>query len=141
MRTPAREILLTVAGLPPAKNEALSMLGAGHRHGDRIIALLEAAAAVLAAGAKPFGPERLGLEVTVRGPVDAPSDATNYLGGIADVLESKGHRGALEHLGPLGLVALYPNDRQIREVRYREEAAPETSYEMRLWAMESRPEA
>jgi hypothetical protein len=80
------------------------------------------------------------MAVTLRGPLDAPSDATNYLGGIGDVLESKGHRGVLDHLGPLATVALYPNDRQIREVRYREEIAPERSYEVRLWALEARRE-
>src|SRR5437870_8160881 len=30
------------------------------------------------------------------------SDATNYLGGVVDVLEDKRRRGELEHLGGLG---------------------------------------
>ncbi len=38
-----REVSFTVAGLPPAKNEALSMLGVGHGHAERVRALLVAA--------------------------------------------------------------------------------------------------
>jgi hypothetical protein len=64
------------------------------------------------------------------------SDATNYLGGIADVLEEKGHRtGQLDHLGDLTAVALYDNDRQIEDVRYRWEEAPDPSYTVRLWSL------
>lgn len=38
----------------------------------------------------------LGLEVEIRAPVDHdPWDATNYLGGIGDVLEAKARRGLL----------------------------------------------
>jgi hypothetical protein len=37
------EICFRVAGYPPAKNEALSMLGRGHAHSPRVRALLEAA--------------------------------------------------------------------------------------------------
>jgi hypothetical protein len=51
-----------------------------------------------------------------------PWDATNYLGGIADVLEDKSRRGAaIQHLGELADVWLYRNDRQIKRVTYREE--------------------
>jgi hypothetical protein len=34
-------------------------------------------------------------------PTGVPGDATNYLGGIADVLEQKTHRIAVDHLGML----------------------------------------
>ena len=52
---------------------------------------------------------------------------TNYLGGIADVLEDKSRRAtAVAHLGDLAQVWLYCNDRQIKQVSYREksESAP-----------------
>jgi hypothetical protein len=84
------EVSFEVEGLPPAKNEAKSMLAAGHVYAERVLALLEAAAA-----APTFGGARLGLELVVTAPVPLPSDATNYLGGVADVLEAKEHRGAL----------------------------------------------
>jgi pimeloyl-ACP methyl ester carboxylesterase len=65
----------------------------------------------------------------VRCPVGAnPADATNFLGGIADVLEEKSHRGLLDHLEALAKVWLYMNDRQIKQVSYREVAAAEVSY-------------
>jgi hypothetical protein len=57
-----------------------------------------------------------------------PGDATNYLGGIADVLENKAHRGTLDHLGDLGNVWLYHNDRQIKAVSYHETEADSVSY-------------
>jgi len=65
------------------------------------------------------------------------SDATNFLGGIGDVLESKGHRGVLEHLGELSSIALYlyDNDRQIEEVHYRWEHSPEPSYTVHFYEL------
>jgi hypothetical protein len=63
------------------------------------------------------------------------SDATNYLGGIADVLEVKAQRGALPHLNELQTVALYENDRQIHEVRYRQEPAMVPRYRVRIWPL------
>ena len=68
----------------------------------------------------------IGLDVVIWAPVGMdPWDATNYLGGIADVLEYKTGRGAaVEHLGDLADVWLYRNDRQIKRVSYREEARP-----------------
>jgi hypothetical protein len=64
------------------------------------------------------------LDVVVNATAEQPTwDATNYLGGIADVLEHKADRGPLEHLGELAEVWLYRNDRQIKQVSYREVAA------------------
>jgi hypothetical protein len=66
-----------------------------------------------------WGP--IGLDVTLYAPPGRnPWDATNYLGGIGDVLEDKRRRGILPHLGSLRDVFLYLNDRQIREVHYRQ---------------------
>lgn len=56
-----------------------------------------------------------------------PADAINYLGGIADVLENKSHRGTLDHLG-LAVVGLYANDHQIKQISYRELADNNVSY-------------
>ncbi|MEX2211119.1 MAG: hypothetical protein WD689_05080 [Gaiellaceae bacterium] len=58
--------------------------------------------------------------------------ATNYLGGVGDVLEGETHRGPLQHLGPLAEIALFDNDRQIRQVIYREEEAARPHYLLRL---------
>lgn len=81
----------------------------------------------------------VGLEVVVRGPQDRwRGDATNVLGGIGDVLQRKQQRPGmvdLSHLGQLAGVALYHDDRQVRQVLYREERAPATSYVIRVWAL------
>lgn len=111
---------------PPAKNTATSMLAATHPDAARVRALLAAAQASMAAHSEfaPISDGRIGLDVLLTPPTDQePWDATNYLGGIADVLEYKGNRGAaVEHLGTLADVWLYRNDRQIKQVSYREEA-------------------
>jgi hypothetical protein len=59
------------------------------------------------------------LELILMSPAPPPSDATNYLGGVADVLEDKKRRGDLAHLGELADFTLYGNDRQFHEVRYQ----------------------
>lgn len=128
-----REITLHVDGFPPAKNEAKSMLAAGHQQSIRVLALLRAAQdAVGADHQTTFWSQPLALDVTLRSPMEPAADATNYLGGIADVLEHKGRRGPLEHLGELASVALYNNDRQIHEVHYEWTGNEETAYTVRL---------
>ena len=123
-------IVLEVPGYPPAKNEALSMLGARHSHAPRVRLLLQRAQqACTVPGFTPITQSRVGLDVVVHAPAGQnPADATNYLGGIADVLENKAHRGTLEHLSDLADVWLYANDRQIKEATYREIEAEEVSY-------------
>lgn len=134
------EVSFTVDGYPPAKAEALSMLGSGHPHQVRVRALLKAAATAAARGEfSALLTKRLGLELVLYAPADPPSDATNYLGGVGDVLEAKGRRGALEHLGELATVALYANDRQIQEVRYRRVWAGAPRYTVKLWTLEAPP--
>ena len=133
------EITFPVSGYPPAKSEALSMLGVDHRHADRVVRLLKAAHARIAATEfGGFGPRPIALALVVRCPRDGSrSDATNYCGGVADVLEDKGYRGVLDHLGELAHVALYDNDRQIEAITYRWEDVAAPSYEVRLWALDS----
>jgi hypothetical protein len=140
-----REIAFEVPGLPPLKNEARSLFSKtrGLSKRGEIVILLERARARLAAVGTPRfqADERLGLEVTIvsrKGP--PPGDATNYLGGIADVLEDKGRRekqkpGALEHLGDLRTVSVYPDDSQFRVVRYTHRVGAEDKYIVRVWAL------
>jgi hypothetical protein len=111
------------------------MLAAGHVHAERVLALLRAASDEAGWGdtAIYFPCESLGLELIVRGPEPPPSDATNYLGGVGDVLEDKRHRGDLPHLGELAGVALYGNDRQLHDVRYRWEHGQDIGYQLRIW--------
>jgi hypothetical protein len=124
------EVSFEVVGYPPAKNEALSMLGSGHSHAPRVRSLLAAAQQACAThGFAPIDEGTVGLSVVLRCPTGRnPADATNYLGGIADVLENKAHRGSLDHLGDLAAVWLYLNDRQIKDVTYREVEAEEPGY-------------
>ena len=129
-----REITIEVGGYPPAKNEAKSMLAAGHIHAERVLALLRAANDEAGPDAPVYFPdESLGLELVLTSPAPPPSDATNYLGGVADVLEDKAHRGDLAHLGELAHFALYRNDRQFHDVRYRWERGPNIRYQIRIW--------
>jgi hypothetical protein len=85
-------------------------------------------------GCRGFGDAAVRLEVEVRtGPGEPPWDSTNLLGGIADVLDSKAHKRLaqpqlLDHLGDLADVALYNDDRQIKEILYREVDHPIEEY-------------
>jgi hypothetical protein len=129
-----RELSFRVPGLPPAKNEALSMLGAGHSHGPRVLELLRAAEdALQRSGFAPVDGGPVALNMVVHAPPGQdPWDATNYLGGVADVLEEKSRRGLLDHLGELRHVWVYRNDRQIKEVSYRQLEATDASYTVRI---------
>lgn len=126
----ASQVSFDVPGFPPAKNEALSMLGAGHSHAPRVRLLLERARQAAAEqGFTQVSAGPVGLDVVLYAPGGSnPGDATNYLGGIGDVLENKAHRGTLDHLDGLGNVWLYRNDRQIKAVSYRETEADSVSY-------------
>lgn len=106
------------------------MLGAGHSHAPRVRLLLETARQACATqGFVPIETSPVGLDVVLYSPAGQNrADATNYLGGIADVLENKAHRGALDHLGDLAGVWLYGNDRQIKEISYQEVEASEATY-------------
>ncbi len=127
------ELTLVVHGLPPVKNEAKSLLAAGHPHADRVVSLLQAAARELEQHAWSVKPgDSLGMELELTSPLPPPSDATNFLGGVGDVLEEKSRRGDLPNLGILAKAALYPNDRQIHEVHYRWKPAASTGYRVRV---------
>ncbi|GIF16975.1 hypothetical protein [Actinoplanes teichomyceticus] len=134
------EIAFDVPGWPPIKNEALSLLSANHQQHDRVRTLLEAAAIASQAVAWTVTDRVVGLDVTVRAPLGRPAgDATNYLGGIGDVLQDKSNPVNLDlsHLGPLQEVALYLDDRQITQVRYDVEPADSPSYSVRVVVLRS----
>jgi hypothetical protein len=136
-----RELSFRVPGLPPAKNEALSMLGAGHSHAPRVLELLRATKNALErSGFARVEAGPVALEVVVHAPPGHdPWDATNYLGGIADVLEEKSWRGTLEHLGEVRHVWVYRNDRQIKEVSYRQLEASDAYYTVRIRELSTPP--
>ena len=111
------------------------MLAAGHPQHDRVRRLLEAAATAAQLADWTVVSIDVALDVTVRTPTPRPpADATNFLGGIADVLQDKTRplNVDLSHLGPLQGIALYRNDRQISRITYRTEPAETSSYQVRI---------
>lgn len=143
---PAAELLalpqltFNVAGFPPIKNEAKSLLSAGHGKAELVKKLLEAAQRACAQqGFTSIDEGGVALDVIVRASSSPPGDVTNYLGGIADVLQDKaGSSVPLEHLGDLASVQLYSDDRQIRQVSYREELANEAGYTVTVRSLSPR---
>ena len=131
------EILLTLQGWPPAKNEARSMFGEAHPHRPRVLALLRAAQDALRTTAwNPRETRLVGLEVVVVAPdTSPPSDATNYLGGVADVLQANRINADLSHLGEAASVSLYHDDAQVQEVWYSVEPGDEPGYRVRVWLL------
>ena len=124
-------IRLTVDGWPPAKGEARSMFAKCHPHRPCVRALLEAAAEALAGSQwDPRERRPIGLDLVV---VESATgsrlpDATNLLGGVADVLQANRVNADLSHLGKLAYVSLYADDRQIREARYSVERGDRSGY-------------
>jgi hypothetical protein len=130
------EIAFSVDGWPPAKNEARSMFGVQHGHAPRVRALLEAARVEMVSVGWETTTEPVGLELVLHAPAGRdPWDATNYLGGVADTLQEKSRVGSLDlsHLGELREVAVFQNDRQIKELHYRERRAESPGYSVRVW--------
>ena len=113
------EICLLVEGLPPRKSEATSLFSPKHTDHRRVVELLRKAEQALGESAwnqtekRPVGLE---LVITAPEPEAIPGDATNYLGGVADVLQANRVNADLSHLGGLAEASLFHDDRQIREV-------------------------
>lgn len=126
------QIVFEVRGYPPAKDGVNSIFGVEHRHGPRVLALLDAADHALQERPDftPIEDGTVSMEVEVYAPPGGVlGDATNYLDGIADVLEEKEkRRGSLDHLGDMNKVWLYGDDRQIKQVSYREVASEQVRY-------------
>jgi hypothetical protein len=134
----SQEISFKVDGRPPAKSGPPSVLAARNPHAPRVLALLRAAREEAERrGFQGFGSEPVGLELRVACARDLNrSDATNYLGGVGDVLENKERRTNLDHLGDLASFGLYADDGQIEEVRFRWQPSEILSYTVRMWALD-----
>jgi len=133
------EIRFVVPGLPPLKNEAKSLLAEGHPQAARVRALLEAVYRAVGPNFVPFtGP--VGLQVLVEAPEGATvGDASNMLGGIGDTLQAaRSPLVPLDHLGHLAHVAIYRDDGQITEIRYRRRLGSEIRYGVRVRLLERR---
>jgi hypothetical protein len=127
------KVEIRVDGVPPAKNEAKSMAAAVHSQSIRVRALLEAARASTHGLDLPAFPDgQLALDVTVMCPVQPSGDATNYLGGVGDVVQVKGRHGPVDHLRDLAEVAIYTNDSQLQEIHYQWLKHPTTSYRVTI---------
>lgn len=132
-----RSLTFEVHDLPPVKSEAKSMFADGHRHLGRVRKLLTAASEAAADSPTPhFGQAFLGLNLLLTAPAPPRSDATNYLGGVGDVLENKNRRSAIQSLGDLMNVALYENDRQLQDVHYRWTRGDSSSYTLTIWELD-----
>jgi len=132
------EIRLSADGWPPAKNEALSIFNREHGQRDRVRSLLEAAQRALSGTDwSPHEQRAVGLElIVVEAPkASAPADATNYLGGVADVLQVNRRNADLSHFGDAASASLYLDDRQVREVRYAVEQGNAPGYRVRVWLL------
>jgi hypothetical protein len=131
----SNSIRFEVPGKPPLKNEAISVFNSKHGQADRIRALLQAAKrACQKHGFAPIDKGSVALDVITRAP---GGDAANIVGGIADVLENKpirSHRSSIDHLGDLATVWLYRDDKQIKQITYREEPG-ECSYTVTVRAL------
>ena len=126
-------VVIEVDGLPPLKNEALSLFNPGHTQVAKVRALLEAVPRherAYLGQEPPDVPFHTGvsMSVTLWGPNDPPGDATNYLGGIGDTLQKQGKDRFTEELGHLASVAVIIDDKQIVEVHYRQARAPQWHY-------------
>jgi hypothetical protein len=130
------EVKISVDGRPPKKSEAYSLLNEKHPKAFQVLALLEAVLAVVGPDFAPYtGP--VGVEVILWAPDDRDlGDATNYLGGIGDVLQTKNpKRNPMTHLGDLTTVAVFADDRQVREVNYRHVIDPRPRYQIRVYEL------
>ena len=133
------EIVIEVQGLPPAKSEAQSIFGKSHSHSDRVVTLLRQVNKTIVKSSWDRNEKRsVGLEVLVSDTSlgSPPMDATNILGGVADVLQSDRPRNTdSTHLENMRAVSLYKNDRQIREVRFSVKRDNVPSYRVRVWVL------
>jgi hypothetical protein len=124
-----------VAGKPPLKGEAKSMLSQTHPQAARVRTLLEAARdAKLRDRFEGFGSRRIGMELVMRPVGGLAGDATNALGGISDSLQGRRTNIDLTYLGEVVDAFLFADDAQIRDVRYREEPG-ELGYRLRFWVL------
>ena len=83
-----------------------------------------------------LSPAEVALELTIYCPGGPDGDATNFLGGMADVLQGTTPPNVdVIHLGDLAAIGLYANDKQISRISYRELPAAEVFYRVRVSAV------
>ena len=106
-------ISLSVEGWPPKKNTAKSLFAGGHPDSLCVLNLLRKVKEALGDSEwNPIERRQIGLElVMAETPDGLPGDATNYLGGIADVLQANRTNADISHLGDLAQASLYYDDR------------------------------
>ena len=68
-------------------------------------------------------------------PDDVPGDATNYIGGVTDVLQANRVNADPSYLEDLAQALFYQDDRQIQEVRYFVEHSDAPAYRVRVWVL------
>ena len=132
------EISLTVVGCPPAKSEAKSIFSEGHPHHSRVIELLREVKRTVRDNPHWDQGERrpVGLELVVvetQGGA-CQSDATNFLGGVADTLQVDRYKGG-DVPADFSSVSLFRNDSQIREILYSVEIGDSLGYRLRVWVL------
>lgn len=133
------EINVDVQGFPPAKNEAKSLFAKNHKYADRVITLLrqvkqEIDHSTWCRNKKRRLELKLLLSDTVLG--SPPLDATNILGGIADVLQAdRACNTGSSHLDDMKTESPYKNDHQIKEIQYPVKCADEPYYRIRVWVL------
>ena len=77
--------------------------------------------------------EQVALELAIYCPGHPDGDATNFLGGVADVLQGTTPPNVdVSHLGDLAAIGLYVDDKQISRISYRELPAAEVSCRVRV---------
>ncbi len=132
-----KEILLTVACLPPPKDGSNSIFSERHRNHGRVVDLLRTAGrALIGTEWNPREEGHIGLElVVVETQVGFRADGLNLLGGVADVLQANRRGADLSHLGDLAEVSLFYDDVQVREARYSVEAGDAPHYRVRVWLL------
>ena len=135
------EIQLTVEGWPPKKGEAKSMFSASHPDNYCVRLLLqEMERALNRAQWDGWEKRNLGLEIAIVETQleSAPGDATNYLGGVADVLQAN-RMGITNtdtsYINDLIHLSIYFDDKQIKEARYFVERGEFPGYRLRVWVL------
>jgi hypothetical protein len=122
-----------VKGWPPKKSEAKSLFAADHPGADRVRALLQAARDAVRHDRWSLVTGQIALELTIHCPGRPNGDATNFLGGVADVLQGTTPPNIdVTHLRDLVAIGLYVDDKQISKISYRELSANEVSYRIRV---------
>jgi Holliday junction resolvase RusA-like endonuclease len=122
-----------VKGLPPKKSEAKSLFAVDHTKDDRVTALLKAVHDAMQCDDWNTVTGWVALELTIYCPDRPDGDATNFLGGVADVLQGKAPLNVdVTHLQDLAVIGLYADDKQINQILYQELPASEVRYRIRV---------